>query len=132
MSNVEEASVVQIFAKNLFNYRKQRGFSQYDLANLTGISRRMICQYENKGTIPPGDRLQALADALEIPVSKLFENNTGVIDHTGGITDIDPRSVKKLRDILSLPVEDRNDLYRILNKMLRKNQLEKQKSVPLP
>jgi len=26
---------------------------------------------------------------------------------------------------LFLPVEDRNDLYRILNKMLRKNQLEK-------
>jgi len=40
-------------------------------------------------------------------------------------TFIDPRSVKKLKDILSLPADDRNDLYRILNKMLRKNQLEK-------
>jgi hypothetical protein len=35
--------------------------------------------------------------------------------------------LKKLKDILSLPSEDRNDLYRILNKMLKKNQLEAQK-----
>jgi transcriptional regulator with XRE-family HTH domain len=128
---MEKISIVQIFAKNLFTYRKQKGFSQYDLANLTGISRRMICQYENKGTIPPGDRLQAIADALEIPVSKLFENNAGVIDYTSNVMDIDPRSVKKLRDILSLPAEDRNDLYRILNKMLRKNQLEEQRSASI-
>jgi transcriptional regulator with XRE-family HTH domain len=129
---VERTSIVQIFAENLFNYRKRKGFSQYDLANLTGISRRMICQYENKGTIPPGDRLQALADALEIPVCKLFENNTDVTARASNIMDIDPRSVKKLRDILSLPAEDRNDLYRILNKMLRKNQLEQQKNVSTP
>ncbi|MDR1956815.1 MAG: hypothetical protein LBQ30_08185 [Treponema sp.] len=79
-----------------------------------------------RGTIPPGDRLQALADALDIPVCKLFETHTGAIDQTNSITDIDHRSVKKLRDSLSLPAEDRNDLYRILNKMLRKHQLEQQ------
>jgi hypothetical protein len=41
------------------------------------------------------------------------------------LTAVDARSVKKLRDILSLSTSDRNDLYRILNKMLRKNQFEK-------
>jgi hypothetical protein len=85
----------------------------------------MICHYENEGIIPPVNRLQALADALEFPVSRFFElrmKKPSPVDLTG----IDPRSVKKLRDILSLPAEDRNDLYRILNKMVRKNQLEKQ------
>jgi predicted transcriptional regulator len=52
-------NIVQIFAENIMALRKKKGGSQYDLAQLTGISRRMICHYETEGMIPPGDRLQA-------------------------------------------------------------------------
>ena len=118
--------IARIFAENVAKYRKKKGFSQYDLADLSGISRRMIGHYESKGIIPPANRLQALADSLEIPVYKLFKQPEAEQAPETALADIDPRSVKKLRDILSLPAGDRNDLYRILNKMLRKNQLEKQ------
>jgi transcriptional regulator with XRE-family HTH domain len=118
--------VAKIFAKNVTGLRKKSGLSQYDLAEKTGINRRMIGHYENEGMIPSADRLQVLAEALEVPVSRLFEESAGALNPATDLSDIDPRSVKKLRDILSLPAEDRNDLYRILNKMLRKNQLEKQ------
>ena len=118
--------VARIFAENVAKYRKKKGFSQYDLADLSGISRRMIGHYESRGIIPPADRLQALADSLEIPVYKLFKQAGTDQNPETDLADIDPRSVKKLRDILSLPADDRNDLYRILNKMLRKNQLERQ------
>jgi transcriptional regulator with XRE-family HTH domain len=122
-------SISQIFAENIVRYRKKRGFSQYDLANQAKISRSMISHYEIEGMIPPNDRLQVLADTLEVPVSKLFEDNADKIQPTTDLTGIDPRSIKKLKDILSLPAEDRNDLYRILNKMVRKNQLERQNSI---
>ena len=118
--------IARIFAENVTKYRKRKGFSQYDLAQLSGISRTMISHYEREGMIPPAGRLQALADSLDIPVYKLFKQpGTESVSETD-LADIDPRSIKKLRDILSLPAGDRNDLYRILNKMLRKNQLEKQ------
>jgi len=116
----------RIFAENVAKYRKKKGFSQYDLAQSSGISRGMISHYEREGMFPPADRLQALADSLEIPVYKLFKQPEAEQAPETALTDIDPRSVKKLRDILSLPADDRNDLYRILNKMLRKNQLERQ------
>ena len=118
--------VARIFAENVAKYRKKKGFSQYDLADLSGISRRMIGHYESRGIIPPAGRLQALADSLEIPVYKLFKQPGMDQNPETDLADIDPRSVKKLRDILSLPADDRNDLYRIMNKMLRKNQLERQ------
>jgi len=118
--------IARIFAGNVAKYRKKKGFSQYDLADLSGISRRMIGHYESRGIIPPADRLQALADSLDIPVYKLFKQPEMSQNPDTDLTDIDPRSVKKLRDILSLPADDRGDLYRILNKMLRKNQLERQ------
>jgi transcriptional regulator with XRE-family HTH domain len=116
----------RIFAENVAKYRKKKGFSQYDLAQSSGISRGMISHYEREGMFPPADRLQALADSLEIPVYKLFKQPEIDQNPDAEFSDIDPRSVKKLRDILSLPADDRGDLYRILNKMLRKNQLERQ------
>jgi transcriptional regulator with XRE-family HTH domain len=126
---MEEQNIAHVFAQNIARFRKRRGLSQYDLARVTGISRRMISHYESDGAIPPGDRLQALATALETSVSKLFEDHAGKTEPIADLTDIDPRSVKKFRDILSLSAEDRNDLYRILNKMLRKSQLEQEKQV---
>ena len=119
-------NIAQVFAENVARYRKKKGISQYDLAESSGISRGMISHYEREGMFPPANRLQALADSLEIPVYKLFKQPEAEQAPETALADIDPRSVKKLRDILSLPADDRNDLYRILNKMLRKNQLEKQ------
>ena len=115
-----------VFAKNVAKYRKKKGLSQYDLADLSGISRRMIGHYEIEGNIPPADRLQTLADSLDVPVYKLFKLPEKESYPENDFSGIDPRSVKKLKDILSLPADDRADLYRILNKMIRKNQLERQ------
>jgi transcriptional regulator with XRE-family HTH domain len=119
-------TVAQIFAEKVTYYRKKQGYSQYDLAMMSGISRTMISHYEREGILPTADRLQALADSLTIPVHMFFIESKKETRAETDLSDIDPRSVKKLRDILSLPSEDRNDLYRILNKMLRKNQLEMQ------
>ena len=120
-----ENSISRIFAENVTYYRKKQGHSQYDLAMKSGISRTMISHYEREGMIPPGDRLQVLADSLGIPVYKLFKERLDKKIPEPELINIDPRSIKKFRDILSLPPDDRNDLYRILNKMLRKNQLER-------
>jgi len=123
---MQKKDIARIFTENIVKYRKKKGLSQYDLADLSGINRRMIGHYETKGIIPPADRLQALADSLDIPVYKLFKQPEIEQAPETDLVGIDPRSVKKLHDILSLPADDRGDLYRILNKMLRKNQLEKQ------
>jgi len=122
---MKERTIARVFAENVAYYRKKQGISQYDLAMTSGISRTMISHYERIGTMPPANRLQTLADTLGIPVYKLFMEAEKERGPETDISNIDPRSVKKLRDILSLPPDDRNDLYRILNKMLRKNQLEK-------
>ena len=122
---MKERTIARVFAENVAYYRRKLGHSQYDLAMISGISRTVISHYERKGALPPADRLQVLADALGVPVYKLFMEPEKERGPEPDLSDIDPRSVKKFRDILSLPLDDRNDLYRILNKMLRKNQLEK-------
>ena len=125
-------STARHFAENLAAYRSKKGFSQYDLAQITGISRTAISHYELEGIIPPADKLELLSHTLSIPVYKLFYHAAAPQCPTD-LTDIDARSVKKFRDILSLSTEDRNDLYRILNKILRKSRIERQEnSAPEP
>jgi transcriptional regulator with XRE-family HTH domain len=114
-----------VFSQNLIRYRKQKGFSQADLAKAAGISSRMIGHYEISDTIPPIEKIEALSKALGVKPSQLLDDSNETEQNEIELTGIDTRSIKKLKDILSLSAEDRNDLYRILNKMLRKNQLEK-------
>ena len=117
---------VSAFSQNLARIRKQRGLSQADLAERAGLSRRMINHYETQAVQPPIDKIEAIAEALGIKPSQLLDPSpkTTEKDNAIDLTGIDPRSVKKLKDILSLPTEDRNVLYRMLNELLRKNQLE--------
>jgi transcriptional regulator with XRE-family HTH domain len=123
-------NLARVFAENLAAIRKRKGLSQSDLAQKAGISTRMISHYESEGIFPPADRFEALADALEIPAFELLKYPVAQREPTADLTGIDPRSVKKLRDILSLSVEDRNNLYRVLNSMIRKTLLEQQTALP--
>ncbi|ULQ59099.1 helix-turn-helix transcriptional regulator [Brucepastera parasyntrophica] len=115
------------FAQNLSRIRKQRGLSQADLADLAGLTRRTINHYENHVSQPPIEKVEAIAQALGVKTSDLLDKNSkqARVQPAVDLSDIDPRSVKKLKDILSLPPNDRNVLYRMLNELLRKNQLEK-------
>jgi len=53
-------------------WRRARGLSQRALAERVGISTRMLSLYERGARTPDGETLCALADALNISLSKLF------------------------------------------------------------
>jgi transcriptional regulator with XRE-family HTH domain len=119
------------FSKNLKYYRKKKGLSQYDLADITGISQRMIAHYETNATQPSLDKVEIIADAMRIKVSDLIDDHDLTNDNKTSIDmpDFDTKSLKKLRDILSLPPNDRATVYRLVNTLLRKNQLEMREKI---
>lgn len=55
------------------NYRNQKGLSQEELAEKTGLSLRTIQRIENEESIPRGDSLQRLATVLEMNIEDLTE-----------------------------------------------------------
>jgi transcriptional regulator with XRE-family HTH domain len=68
----------EIYKKLRFNItytRKMQGLSQMQLAEKVGISRTHMSNIEapNGGTLPSLDVLISIADALDVPVAKLFE-----------------------------------------------------------
>ena len=65
------------FSRNLRRLRKERGLSQYDLAELRGISQRMIHHYESHVSEPALSKVELIAKALKVKTSALLETPGG-------------------------------------------------------
>jgi len=56
--------------------RKQKSWSQNDLAQKAGVSYAQLSRYEIKGSQPPAEVLNKLAEALETTVDFLINGNS--------------------------------------------------------
>ena len=61
-----------MFSENLKTLRKQRGFSQEELAIRLHVVRQTISKWEKNLSVPDADTLIRLAEILEVPVSELL------------------------------------------------------------
>jgi transcriptional regulator with XRE-family HTH domain len=55
------------------HYRRQKGMTQQDLAEVIGRSRSIVAEYELGTTRVPQPILWKIAKCLEVPVDLLFE-----------------------------------------------------------
>ncbi|HJB26560.1 MAG TPA: helix-turn-helix domain-containing protein [Firmicutes bacterium] len=61
---------------NILRYRKERGLTQMQLAELAGLSRNHIQKVETAAAVPSLSALMQIAKALDIPVSRLLEHTS--------------------------------------------------------
>lgn len=63
---------IHIFTESLKTLRKQKGFSQEELATRLHVVRQTISKWEKNLSVPGADTLIRLAEILEVSVSKLL------------------------------------------------------------
>lgn len=63
------------FSERLKKIREQKGLTQEQLAQRSGLSRRMIQKYESGVARPRFDASEKIASTLEVPVSELLGEN---------------------------------------------------------
>ena len=61
-----------MFGENLKTLRKQKGFSQEELATRLDVVRQTISKWEKNLSVPDADTLIRLAETLEVSVSELL------------------------------------------------------------
>lgn len=61
-----------MFGENLKTLRKQKGFSQEELATRLHVVRQTIFKWEKNLSVPDADTLIRLAEVLEVSVSELL------------------------------------------------------------
>ena len=64
--------IVKVFASNVKKYRTEKGLSQEQLADKSGLHRTYISAVERERRSIALENVQRIADALEVETYKLF------------------------------------------------------------
>lgn len=96
--------------KNLKRIRKEQGLSQLELAKKCNLSKMTISHYETNTANPPLDKIELIADALNIKVAELF-NNENSNKEKNKHENIDIRVLKKILNIQKLPLKEQNKIW---------------------
>lgn len=95
--------------------RKQKGWSQNELAKRAEISREIIGRYKRNEATPSIDIAKRLADIFEVS-----------LDYLAGSTEqaIDKATLNRLNDINHLAPGDKNLVYAFLDSFITKSKLQ--------
>src|SRR4030042_2491467 len=101
------------FGKKLREARMTSGYTQEELAKLSGVSRRMIVHYETYGKKPDIDKIKKIARVLRISADHLI----GISETTKSkkLDDLSYKVMKKVRIIEKLPARDQNTVFSLIN-----------------
>ena len=91
--------------------RKEKGWSQTDLANQSEVSREMIGKYERGKAIPSVDAAKKIADAFGVSLDFLVGEGLN--------SSFDKKTVQRLQDIQDLDDGTRHILFDVIDTFLR-------------
>ncbi len=96
--------------------RKQKSWSQTDLAKHIEASREAIGKYERNEALPSVDTAKKIADAFNVTLDYLVDESA--------TPTFDKITVKRLKDIQLLSEEDRQHVYALLDAFLTRSKLQ--------
>jgi len=96
--------------------RKQKGWSQTFLAEKINASREAIGKYERNEASPSVDTAKKIADAFEITLDYLVDEN--------GFAALDKKTISRIQDIQALNKEDQQHVYALLDAFLHKTKIK--------
>lgn len=109
------------FGARLAQLRKAAGFTQLDLADTVGVSRRMIAYYEVQSEHPPTTLLPAIAQALDVTTDALL-GSTPVKKRA---PPKDSRLHRRLQQIEKLDPTEKRHVLQLLDAFIERGQLKR-------
>jgi transcriptional regulator with XRE-family HTH domain len=96
--------------------RKEKNWSQTELATKSGVSREMIGKYERGEAVPSIEAAKKIADAFEVSLDYLVGEGIN--------SKFDKKTVKRLQDIEKLEAGDKEHVFAMLDAFLAKNKMQ--------
>ncbi len=95
--------------------RKQKGWSQSELAKQTHVSREIVGRYERGDAVPSIDIAKRMADAFEVS-----------LDYLAGASDkqLNKEIVKRIEEVDKLKPEDKKMVFTFLDAFITKTKLQ--------
>lgn len=114
------------FGQRLKELRQKKGLTQAELAEASGMSRRMIVHYESYVKMPPTNKIKKIAEAMGVSSDDLIG-----IQKSSSKNKKEPelsyKLMKKLKVVEELPTRDQNTIFSLINALAEKNKLKNKK-----
>jgi transcriptional regulator with XRE-family HTH domain len=98
-------------SKRMTDTRKEKNWSQTDLANESGVSREMIGKYERGEAAPSIDAAKKIADALGVSLDYLVGEGIN--------SKLDKQALKRLQDLELLEDDKKKTLFDLIDTYIR-------------
>ena len=108
------------FGKQLAVLRKAAGYTQQQLAEECGVSRRVIAYYETESPHPPANLLVDLANALDVSTDELLG-----LKLRKGQPKLGSRLERRLRQIEQLGPRSRKQILQVIDTVIEAEQLKR-------
>ena len=110
------------FGKRLAQLRKAAGYTQQELADEIGATRRMIAYYETESDHPPTNMLLGLATALSVTTDELLG-----LTATRGKQPKQPdsRLLRRMQQIDKLSAAKKRQVMQVIDTFIEAEQLRK-------
>jgi len=93
------------------NLRKEKSWSQSDLANASKVSREMISKYERNIAIPSVDAAKKIADAFDVSLDYLVGEGINA--------SFDKKTLHRLQAIEDMSADFKSHLFSIIDSVIR-------------
>ena len=100
--------------------RREKDWTQADLAELAGISQRNISRYESGNIEPRKSTVLKLANVFGVSTEELL----GKIELSDGSPPKDPELSRLMSAIAALPKEKREALLKVINIVIREDRIQ--------
>jgi transcriptional regulator with XRE-family HTH domain len=116
------------FGARLAALRKAAGFTQAELAEAIGMSRRMVAYYEVESDHPPTTLLPAIAEALNVSADELL----GTVPVRKAAKAKDSRLQRRLAQIEKLEAGERRQILQLIDAFIERGQLKRKVAAKQP
>lgn len=97
--------------------RKEKGWSQTELAKLIGSSREIISKYEKDSVMPSIEMAKKIADAFGVSLDFLVGE--------GQNASFDKKTVQRMQEIESMDAEAKERLFSVIDSVIRDYKTQK-------
>jgi transcriptional regulator with XRE-family HTH domain len=98
-------------AKIIADLRKQKGWSQTELADKSGVSREIIGKYERGEAAPSIEFAKRIADAFGVSLDYLVGEGINA--------SFDKKTVKRIQEIENMKPEFKDCVFKMLDSIIR-------------
>jgi transcriptional regulator with XRE-family HTH domain len=116
ISFLKENKMKENLASRIQELRKQKGWSQIELAEKIGLSKAQMSRYETKNVQPPADTLNKIATALDTTVDFLI---SGDKTEKAKATIKNSEVLQSFKEMDILPEQEQTMLVKIIRAYIR-------------